>query len=175
VIYSPTPTPDPPDGDDDDGDRPTVLPPFDADAFARDSEVRLRAADPGRGETTTDEAHRLLLEGRAEEALFLLSRMLEVAPLDVDARRLFDECGAALERDCWSVVGSHSTVLSVAVSPAELRDFALDHVSGFLVSRLDGVTDVETLLDISGLPRLLALRHLRGLVSRGIVAERRRA
>ena len=31
-------------------------------------------------------------------------------------------------------------------------------------------TDVETLLDISGLPRLLALRRLRDLVERGIVA-----
>jgi hypothetical protein len=47
--------------------------------------------------------------------------------------------------------------------------FALDNVSGFLLSLMDGATNVEAILDISGLPRLLALRHLRSLVERGIV------
>jgi len=174
VIYPATPIPDPPDESND--DRPTVLPPFDADAFARDSELRLRSAHPvAMDETTMDEARRLLDDGQAEDALFLLSRLLEAMPLDVEARRLSDECGVALEHECWSVIGSRSTILYVSVSPDELREFALDHVSGFLVSRVDGVTDAETLLDISGLPRLLALRHLRGLVSRGIVVERRTA
>jgi hypothetical protein len=172
VVHASTPIPDPPDEEDD--DRPTLLPPFDADAFARDSELRLKAALPVTGETTTDYARRLLQEGRAEDALFLVARVLEATPLDSEARRLSDECGAALERDCWSVIGSSSAILGVAVSPDELRSFGLDHVSGFLLSRMDGVTDVETLLDISGLPRLLALRHLRGLVARGIVVGQRR-
>jgi hypothetical protein len=34
---------------------------------------------------------------------------------------------------------------------------------------MDGATDAETILDISGLPRLLALRHLRSLLERGVV------
>ena len=46
--------------EDTDDDRPTVLPPFDAEAFARDSELKLRASTPPKGETTTDEARRLL-------------------------------------------------------------------------------------------------------------------
>ena len=57
----------------------------------------------------------------------------------------------------------------VAVSPDELKRFTLDNVSGFLLSVMDGATDVEAILDISGLPRLLALRHLRSLLDRGIV------
>ncbi len=57
----------------------------------------------------------------------------------------------------------------VAVLPDELKRFTLDNVSGFLLSVMDGATDLATILDISGLPRLLALRHLRGLLERGIV------
>jgi hypothetical protein len=153
-------------------DRPTVLPPFDADAFARDSELRLKAVVPPRGETTTDEARRLLEDGKPEDALFLLAPLLEQAPLGSEARALANECGEALERECWLVIGSRSAILRVAVSPEELKGFTLDHVSGFLLSLMDQVTDVELLLDISGLPRLLALRHLRGLVTRGVVVER---
>jgi len=76
---------------------------------------------------------------------------------------------AALEREYLSSVGSASAILVVAVSPEELKTLALDNVSGFLLSLMDGATDVETILDISGLPRLLALRHLRSLLERGVV------
>jgi hypothetical protein len=66
-------------------------------------------------------------------------------------------------------VGSESAVLVVAVSLEELKRIALDHVSGFLLSLMDGATNVEAILDISGLPRLLALRHLRSLLERGVI------
>ena len=82
-------------------------------------------------------------------------------------------CRQALERDCVSAIGSESAVLVVALSPEELRRFTLDNVSGFLLSVIDGTTNVETILDISGLPRLLALRHIRGLLDRGIVVASR--
>jgi hypothetical protein len=59
--------------------------------------------------------------------------------------------------------------LVAAVSAEELKRFALDNVSAFLLSRMDGTTNVESILDISGLPRLLALRHLRSLLERGLV------
>jgi hypothetical protein len=173
VISAATPIPDPPDEPDD--DRPTVLPPFDADAFARDSELSLQAVTAPKGETTMDAARRLLADEKPEEALFLLARLLEQMPLDSEASRLSSECRAALERECWLVIDSPAAILDVSLSPEELRGFGLDHVSGFLLSLMDGGTDVETLLDLCGLPRLLALRHLRGLVVRGIVVPRRRA
>lgn len=155
-------------------DRPTLLPEFDPEEFARDSELRLRTAQSATGETTTDEARRLLDEGKPEQALFLLARLLEQAPLHAEARTLSQACSAALERDCLSAVGSGSAVLEVAVSPDELMGFGLDHVSGFLLSLMDGRTSVETLLDLCGVSRLLALRHLRDLVTRGIVRVRPR-
>jgi hypothetical protein len=80
------------------------------------------------------------------------------------------ECREALERECLSSVGSSSAILVLAISPEELKTLALDSVSGFLLSLMDGSTDVGTILDICGLPPLSALRRLRDLTERGIVA-----
>jgi hypothetical protein len=122
-------------------DRPTLVPKFDPDAFARDSEVRQRSATALEGELPIAEATSLSFERRA-----------------------------ALERECLAALGSESTVLTVALTTDELKRFALDHVSGFLLSLTDGSLTVEAILDACGLPRLLALRHLRNLLDRGIVS-----
>jgi hypothetical protein len=151
--------------------RPTVLPPFDTGDYARESERRLGAPRPASGETTTEEARQLLHEGKPEEALVLLNRLLDQVPLDGEARTLSNACGAAVERECWCVIGSRSTVLCATASVEELKGFGLDSISGFLLSLMDRATHVETLLDVAGLPRLVALRHLRRLVSRGIATE----
>jgi hypothetical protein len=155
--------------------RATIVPPFDVEAFARDSEMRQRAVLPPRQEDLTmDQARKLFESGDAEKALFLLSRLLEEVPLHSDARELSRACSDALEQACLAEIGSRAAVLVVAVSPDSLKAFGLDHVSGFLLSLMDGVSDVDTLLDLCALPRLLALRHLRNLVTRGIVAKKTR-
>ena len=118
--------------------------------------------------TTIEDARRLLKWGEAEQALSLLARLLEHLPFHADASALSQECRQAVERECVSEIGSLSAVLVVAVAPEELKQFKLDGASGFLLSLMDGATNVETMLDLCGLPRLLALRHLRGLVSRGV-------
>ena len=153
-----------------DEEHPTVVPAFDPEAFARDSEIRQRAVQAMGSEPTIEQARRLHADGGHEQALFLLTRLLELAPLHPEASALASECRQALEQEFLAAVGSASAVLVVALSPQELKRFNLDNVSGFLLSVMDGATDVETILDIAGLPRLLALRHLRKLLERGIVA-----
>jgi hypothetical protein len=152
-----------------DDERTTVIPEFDPEDFARDSEITQRAALATGGEPTIDRARRLHRGGEHEDALFLLAHLLELAPLHPEATALSNECRQALERQCLSAIGRESAVLVPAVSAEELRSFALDHVSGFLLSLMDGSTSIESILDVSGLPRLLALRHLRSLLDRGIV------
>lgn len=97
---------------------------------------------------------------------------LQAVPFHGEASKLEADCRAALERECWDVIGSESSVLVCEMSADEVKLFTLDHVSGFLLSLLDGTTTVDGLLDLCGMPRLLALRHLRGLVRRGIVVLR---
>jgi hypothetical protein len=155
---------------DPDDDRPTLVPEFDPDAFARDSEIRQRSATALEGESAIDQARRFHRGGDHEQALFLVTRLLELEPLHPEAMSLSVECRAALERECLAAVGSESTVLTVAITADELKRFALDHVSGFLLSLTDGSLTVEAIVDASGLPRLLALRHLRNLLDRGIVS-----
>jgi hypothetical protein len=155
--------------EEDPGERSTLVPEFDPEDFARDSEIRQRPVLDVGAEPTIDQARRLHLEGAHEQALFLLTNLLELAPLHPEAGQLSRDCRQALERDLLSAIGSESAILIAAVSAEELKRFALDNVSGFLLSAMDGETDVETIVDISGLPRLLALRHLRSLLERGIV------
>jgi hypothetical protein len=151
-------------------DRPTLVPEFDPEDFARDSEIRQRAVPEAGGEPTIDQAHRLHLDGDHEQALFLVTRLLELAPPHAEATKLAAECRVGLERQCLSAIGSEASVLIAAVSPEELKGFALDNVSAFLFSRLDGATSLEEILDVAGVPRLLALRHLRNLLERGIIS-----
>jgi hypothetical protein len=165
---SKSPPPDPPDHPDE--DRRTVVPDFDPNDFARDSELRLRAPLATEGESTLESARRLHLAGEHEQALFLLTSLLAVVPLHPEATALADACSARLEHQCLAALGSEKAVLVASVANEELKAFAIDHVSAFLLSRMDGATDVETLLDVAGLPRLLALRHLRNLLDRGIVS-----
>jgi hypothetical protein len=151
------------------GDRSSVVPEFDLHAFARDSEMRQRAVPLKDPSATIEQAWRLHLDGQNEEALFLLAHLLELVPFHPEATRLSTDCREALERQCWAEIGSRATILVTAVSTEELKRYSLDNVSGFLLSLMDGDTTVEELVDISGLPRLLALRHLRSLLERGIV------
>jgi hypothetical protein len=159
--------------DEDSGERSTIVPEFDPEDFARDSEIKQRAALAEGGEPTINQARRHHVAGEHEEALFLLTRLLDLAPLHPEGGRLASDCRQALERQCLAAIGSESAILVVAVSSEELKRFTLDNVSGFLLSAMDGATDVETILDISGLPRLLALRHIRSLLERGIIASGR--
>jgi hypothetical protein len=108
--------------------RPTIVPAFDPEDFARESESRPRSE-----------------------------------PVEVD--------GESVER-LRAAVDWDKTLLVVAVPLDELKRHSLDSATGFLLSLLDGATDVETVVDISGLPRPLVLAHLRGLLERGIIARR---
>jgi hypothetical protein len=157
-----------PAGDSSAGERSTPIPEFDVEAFARDADAR-QGAGPQRDGELLERAHRLHLDGKNEQALSLLAHLLTRALPHPVAVRLSAACCAALERECLLAIGSESTMLISAISAEEVKRFSLDHVSGFLLSLLDGETPVEAILDISGTPRLVVLRHLRDLLDRGIV------
>jgi hypothetical protein len=53
-----------------------------------------------------------------------------------------------------------------------LHDFAIDHRAGFLLSRVDGKTPIEDLLDVAAMPEDETLELLRELLSKGILVLR---
>jgi hypothetical protein len=56
-----------------------------------------------------------------------------------------------------------------AVAPAELRLLPLDPRAAFLLSQMDGRTDLDTVLELAAMPRANALRLVRELFVSGIV------
>lgn len=67
-------------------------------------------------------------------------------------------------------LGALERVAVIQVPAKELPKLSLDPKSGVVLSRIDGVTPLETLLDMCGMPREEAARILRNLAARGIVA-----
>ncbi len=63
-----------------------------------------------------------------------------------------------------------ATVPHLAIPSEEVHASELDHREYFLISLLDGVTTIENLIDICGMPSEEALALLDGLVRRGILA-----
>jgi len=57
----------------------------------------------------------------------------------------------------------------VAIDEAALRAQPLDHRAGFLLAQVDGVCNVDTLLDLSSMPREEALAILSNLAATGII------
>jgi len=58
----------------------------------------------------------------------------------------------------------------IAVPRDELLAAPLDHRAGFIVSLIDGVQDVETILDVCAMRRLEALKILSDLATMGVIA-----
>lgn len=93
-------------------------------------------------------------------------------PTSGEARHIADDCRVRLQGLYSSKIGELTRVVEVALDEAELRWLGLDHRSGFLLSRIDGVTTVEELLDVCGMPKLEALKTLAELVERGAIRFR---
>ncbi len=121
-------------------DRPTVPPSFDFEEFARDSDSRVAAAMP-------------VAEPAEPESQVRLA-----------TRPAF---GATVTDEAWARTARGALV--VAMAPDVLCRLPLDHRAGFLLSQMDGATDLETLISIGPMPRAEALRILRDLFECGVV------
>jgi hypothetical protein len=105
------------------------------------------------------------LTGALRYAELVLGR----TPDHEQAQRCANNCRARLIQLYSSKIGGTSFVVTVALSESQLRWLGLDHRSGFLLSRIDGISTVEELLDVCGMPRLEALKTLADLLERGAI------
>jgi hypothetical protein len=128
---------------------PTVPPPFNVDRYAKDSDARV-AAVHGSVEPASEPA----VEERAASERRLISRPKIAAATD----------------EAWAC--GRSGALTTVVSVDTLKGMPLDHRAGYLLSWMDGSIDLETLIEVSTLPRDQVLRIVRDLFESGIVAFR---
>ena len=106
-------------------------------------------------------------------ALLLAESVLETEPDHADAKRYAQSCRDVLVQMYTARLGPLDQVVRVGVPPDQVRWLSLDHRSGFLLSLVDGTSTMEELLDISGMPRLDALRILFTLVEQQVIVLER--
>jgi hypothetical protein len=76
---------------------------------------------------------------------------------------------ASTQREIPAAGDFFRRVPRLAVSAQELALLPLDHIEGFLVSRVDGRSTIETILDVCAMPADEALGILESLVERGVL------
>jgi hypothetical protein len=105
------------------------------------------------------------LTGALRHAELILGRI----PEHEQALRCAANCRQRLVQLYSSKIGRLDRVVVQALGDSQLRWLGLDHRSGFLLSRVDGISTLEELLDICGMPRLEALKTLADLLDRGAI------
>ncbi|HEX4352425.1 MAG TPA: hypothetical protein VHZ95_05915, partial [Polyangiales bacterium] len=105
------------------------------------------------------------LTGALRHAELILGRI----PDHEQAQRCAANCRQRLVQLYSSKIGRLDRTVVQALGDSQLRWLGLDHRSGFLLSRVDGISTLEELLDICGMPRLEALKTIADLLDRGAI------
>jgi hypothetical protein len=118
-----------------------------------------------------DMAERLAL-GDYTGALAVADDILAREPDHTAAAATADTCRAVLRKMYAARIGPLDRVPNVTVARDQMRWLSIDHRAGFVLSLVDGVSTVEMILDVSGMPTLDALRILSELVQQRIITFR---
>jgi len=92
-------------------------------------------------------------------------------PDDENARAYAEASKQRLEQIYSSRIGPLDRVPTVTVPEGEIRWLGLDHRAGFLLSRIDGTSTFEEVIDMSGMPRLEALKTMVELLDAGAISR----
>lgn len=105
-------------------------------------------------------------------ALEIAEAVLARDPGSIEAERCAEECRAKLIHMYTARVGPLDRVPVVMVAREQLRWLSIDHRAGFLLSHIDGVSSLEMILDVSGMPLLDALKILAELQQQRVISFR---
>ncbi|MFO0637668.1 MAG: hypothetical protein U0183_00550 [Polyangiaceae bacterium] len=105
-------------------------------------------------------------------AMEIAEELLSRDPDHSDARECIERSRAALRAAYTAKLGSLDRVPVLAIAREQLRWLTIDHRAGFILSHVDGMSNLEEIVDVSGMPELDALRILSELVEQRIIAIR---
>jgi hypothetical protein len=105
-------------------------------------------------------------------ALEMAELLLAADPGHEEAVECMANCRAILEKMYSAKLGPLDRAPIVVVPRAQLRWLSIDHRAGFILSLIDGTSPIEMIIDVSGMPKLDALRILHELVQQRIVSFR---
>jgi hypothetical protein len=103
-------------------------------------------------------------------ALEMAELILAEDPANLEAAECGENSRTVLESMYVARLSPLDRAPIVVVPPTQMRWLSIDHRAGFVLSLIDGSSTVETILDVSGMPKLDALRILHELVQQKIVA-----
>ena len=115
------------------------------------------------------EARGLIAEGQFEESFELLQRAAEAGEFNLDLEATIELVRANLFKAYRASVGDLKAVPTLAAEGGEITKFNLPSDAGFLLSLIDGVMDLESLMTVSGMDAFEALRTTKNLIEVGIV------
>lgn len=115
-------------------------------------------------------AAQLHQDGQPSQALALCQRALQLAPGHALASALAQRIELALVEQAEQRLGDLDAIPIVRVPSHEITWHALDHQTGFVLSRIDGLLSYNDILSISGMPRAATLRTLVRLLELKLIA-----
>ncbi|NLN63253.1 MAG: hypothetical protein GX146_10290 [Myxococcales bacterium] len=102
-------------------------------------------------------------------ALDLANEILKDDPDNIEMLNYRETCRETLLRMYESRIGDMTRIPKLLVPANELMWRNLDPTTGFVLSRFDGMSSFEDVIDISGLPRFETCRIIAKLIQDGIV------
>jgi hypothetical protein len=107
--------------------------------------------------------------GDTERAVAAVDLALSEDPNSALAQKLITRHRETIMSVFQGYLGDLERIPQLAKPLRELQDAPISPRAAFLLSRVDGMLTVDELLDVSGMPRLEAYRHLCQLYLRGIL------
>jgi hypothetical protein len=119
-----------------------------------------------------DRARRENREGRFPTAVVAVDLALDENPESAVVQKLIHSNRELFFEIYANYLGDLRAVPGLALPMSDIPVNELDHRAAFLLSRVDGVLSLEDVLDVAGMARLEAFRHLSRLMLRGILEIR---
>ncbi len=149
-----------------DFDIPSMAPP------PRDERQAERKSIREEGPPTEQEMNDRVSLGDYTGALAIAEKLLATDPGNDAVKACAESCRTVLRQMYTAKIGPLDRVPVVAVPRDQLRWLTIDHRAGFVLSLVDGVSSLEMILDVSGMPELDALRILCELAQQRILSFR---
>jgi hypothetical protein len=104
-----------------------------------------------------------------EAALVMIQRALEEDPKSIEAQRLLPEAEEKLIKRIYSSGIAPTAVPVLLVSPTTLTEQMLGPQEGFILSRINGEWDIQSILSICPFRDADCLRMIKRLIERGVI------
>ncbi|HEY6805963.1 MAG TPA: DUF4388 domain-containing protein [Pyrinomonadaceae bacterium] len=104
-----------------------------------------------------------------ESALAMIQRVLEEDPKNAEAQRLLPQAEEKLIKRIYASGIAANAVPVLLVSPTALTDQQLDAREGFILSRINGSWDIQSILSICPFREADCLRMIKRLIDRKII------